>query len=54
MTLKDTSLRLPGGEGGKIVDVQIFAREAGDELPNGVNKQIRVSVAQTRKNFSWR
>ncbi|MEK9166874.1 MAG: DNA-directed RNA polymerase subunit beta [Patescibacteria group bacterium] len=47
--VKDTSLRLPGGEGGKIVDVQIFTREAGDELPNGVNKQIRVSVAQTRR-----
>lgn len=47
--VKDTSLRLPGGEGGKIVDVQIFMRESGDELPNGVNKQIRVSVAQTRR-----
>lgn len=47
--VKDTSLRLPGGEGGKVVNVQIFTREAGDELPNGVNKQIRVSVAQTRR-----
>lgn len=47
--MKDTSLRLPGGEGGKIVGIQIFSRTSGDELPTGVNKQIRVSVAQTRK-----
>lgn len=47
--VKDTSLRLPGGEGGKIVDVQIFTRQQGDELPNGVLKQIKVSIAQTRK-----
>lgn len=47
--VKDTSLRLPGGEGGKVVGIQLFTRQAGDELPTGVNKQIRVSVAQTRK-----
>jgi len=47
--VKDTSLRLPGGEGGKVVNIQIFTREAGDELPTGVNKQVRVDVAQTRK-----
>ena len=47
--VKDTSLRLPGGEGGKVVNVQIFSREAGDELSNGVIQQIRVSVAQTRR-----
>ena len=47
--VKDTSLRLPGGEGGKVVNVKLFTREAGDELPTGVNKQIRVDVAQTRK-----
>jgi len=47
--VKDTSLRLPGGEGGKVVGVQIFTRTTGDELPNGVNQQIKVSVAQTRK-----
>lgn len=47
--VKDTSLRLPGGEGGKIVDVQIFARQEGDELPTGVIRQIKVYVAQTRK-----
>ena len=47
--VKDTSLRLPGGEGGKVVDVQIFTRQQGDELPNGVIRQIRVYVAQTRQ-----
>ncbi|MFC1647806.1 DNA-directed RNA polymerase subunit beta, partial [Patescibacteria group bacterium] len=47
--VKDTSLRLPGGEGGKVVGVQLFTRKTGDELPTGVNRQIRVSVAQTRK-----
>lgn len=47
--VKDTSLRLPGGEGGKVVKVEIFSREEGDELPTGVIKQIRVNVAQTRK-----
>ena len=47
--VKDSSLRLPGGGHGKVVDVQIFSREGGDELPMGVTKQIRVYVAQTRK-----
>lgn len=47
--VKDTSLRLPGGEGGKVVDIQIFTRQAGDELSQGVIKQIKVYVAQTRK-----
>ena len=47
--VRDSSLRLPGGAGGKVVDVQIFTREEGHELPNGVLKQIRVFVAQTRK-----
>ncbi len=47
--VKDTSLRLPGGEGGKVVGIQIFTKENGDELPTGVLKQIKVNVAQTRK-----
>lgn len=47
--VKDTSLRLPGGEGGKVVSVQVFSRENGDELENGVIEQIRVTVAQTRR-----
>ena len=47
--VKDTSLKLPGGEGGKVVGVQIFTKENGDELQTGVLKQIKVNVAQTRK-----
>ncbi len=47
--VKDSSLRLPGGAGGKVVDVQVFDRSEGDELPTGVIKQIKVYVAQTRK-----
>ncbi|MFA7682281.1 MAG: DNA-directed RNA polymerase subunit beta [Candidatus Peribacteraceae bacterium] len=47
--VKDSSLRLPGGAGGKVVDVQIFDRSEGDELSTGVIKQIKVYVAQTRK-----
>lgn len=46
--VKDTSLRLPGGEGGKVVDVQILTRKDGDELPTSVIKQVRVVVAQHR------
>jgi DNA-directed RNA polymerase subunit beta len=47
--VKDSSLRLPGGAGGKVVDVHVFDRAEGDELPTGVIKQIKVFVAQTRK-----
>ncbi len=47
--VKDTSLRLPGGEGGKVVAVNLFTKENGDELPTGVLKQIKVDVAQSRK-----
>ena len=47
--VKDTSLRLPGGEGGKVVAVHVLTREAGDELSTGVLRQIKVFVAQTRK-----
>ena len=47
--VKDSSLRLPGGAGGKVVDVHLFDRGEGDELPTGVIKQIKVFVAQTRK-----
>jgi len=47
--VKDSSLRLPHGERGKVVDVKIFSREAGDELLPGVNRLVRVSVAQKRK-----
>ncbi|MHB8631222.1 MAG: DNA-directed RNA polymerase subunit beta, partial [Candidatus Limnocylindria bacterium] len=47
--VKDTSLRLPSGEHGKVVDVAIFSRENNDELLPGVNKLIRIAVAQKRK-----
>jgi DNA-directed RNA polymerase subunit beta len=47
--VKDTSLRVPHGERGKVVDVRSFEREAGVELPAGVNRQVRVSIAQKRK-----
>lgn len=47
--VRDTSLRVPHGEGGIVVDVKIFTRENGDELPPGVNELVRVYVAQKRK-----
>ena len=47
--MKDSSLRLPHGERGIVVDVRQFSREAGDELLPGVNRLVRVSVAQKRK-----
>ena len=47
--VKDTSLRLPSGEHGKIVDVSVFSRDNNDELPPGVNKLIRIAIAQKRK-----
>ena len=47
--VRDTSLRVPHGEQGKIVDVKIFSRENNDELPPGVNRLVRVYIAQKRK-----
>ena len=47
--VKDTSLRVRHGEWGKVIDVRTFARDAGDELPAGVNHLVRVSIAQRRK-----
>ncbi len=47
--VRDTSLRVPHGEGGIIVDVKVFTRANGDELPPGVNELVRVYVAQKRK-----
>lgn len=46
---QDTSLKVPHGEAGKIVDVKVFTRENGDELPPGVNQLVRVYIAQKRK-----
>ena len=47
--VRDTSLRVPHGESGIVVDVRVFSRENGDELPPGVNKSVRVYIAQKRK-----
>jgi DNA-directed RNA polymerase subunit beta len=47
--VKDTSLRVPHGERGKVVEVKVFSREANDELSPGVNQLVRVSIAQKRK-----
>ncbi|HLG52027.1 MAG TPA: DNA-directed RNA polymerase subunit beta, partial [Chloroflexota bacterium] len=47
--VKDTSLRVPHGERGKVVDVRVFTRDGHDELPAGVNQLVRVSIAQKRK-----
>jgi len=47
--VKDTSLRVPHGERGKVIDVKVFSRENKDELPPGVNKMVRVCIAQRRK-----
>lgn len=47
--VRDTSLRVPHGESGIVVDVKVFSRDNGDELPPGVNQLVRVYVAQKRK-----
>lgn len=47
--VRDTSLRVPHGAGGIILDVKIFNREDGDELPPGVNQLVRVYIVQKRK-----
>jgi DNA-directed RNA polymerase subunit beta len=47
--VRDTSLKVPHGENGKVIGVRVFDREEGDELPPGVNQLVRVYVAQMRK-----
>ncbi|MEZ4482434.1 MAG: DNA-directed RNA polymerase subunit beta [Dehalococcoidia bacterium] len=47
--VKDTSLRVPHGERGKVIDVRVFSREDHESLPAGVNQLVRVSIAQRRK-----
>src|ERR1700688_881707 len=47
--VRDTSLKVPHGEKGKIIDVKMFSRDSGDELSPGVNHLVRVYVAQKRK-----
>ena len=47
--VRDTSLRVPHGERGKVIDVRVFSKENGDDLSASVNKLVRIWVAQTRK-----
>ena len=47
--VKDTSLRVPHGEWGKVINVKVFSRDHGDDLPAGVNKWVQVWVAQKRR-----
>jgi DNA-directed RNA polymerase subunit beta len=47
--VRDTSLKVPHGEGGKVIDVKTFSRENGDDLSPGVNELVRVYVAKKRK-----
>jgi DNA-directed RNA polymerase subunit beta len=47
--VRDTSLKVPHGESGVVIDVRVFDRDEGDELPGGVNQLVRVYIAQKRK-----
>jgi len=47
--IRDTSLRVPHGEKGKVIDVKVFFRESNDELPPGVNQLVKIFIAQKRK-----
>ncbi len=47
--VKDTSLRVPHGVYGKVIDVTVFSRDATDELPAGVNQMVRITIAKKRK-----
>ncbi|HYM63562.1 MAG TPA: hypothetical protein VES61_02680, partial [Gaiellaceae bacterium] len=47
--VRDTSLKVPHGEGGKVIDVKTFSRDSGDDLSPGVNELVRVYVAKKRK-----
>jgi DNA-directed RNA polymerase subunit beta len=47
--VRDTSLKVPNGEGGKVIGVKTFSRDNGDDLPPGVNELVRVYVAKKRK-----
>ena len=47
--VRDTSLKVPHGEGGKVIEVKVFDRESGDDLSPGVNQLVRVYVAKRRK-----
>ena len=47
--MRDTSLKVPHGSGGRVIGVNRFSRAAGDELAPGVNELVRIYVAQKRK-----
>jgi DNA-directed RNA polymerase subunit beta len=47
--VKDTSLRVPHGVYGKVIEVAVFSRDSGDELPAGVNQMVRITIAKKRK-----
>jgi len=47
--VKDTSLRVPHGEWGKVINVRVFSRDSGDDLPAGVNQWVQVWIAQKRR-----
>ncbi|MFM8896583.1 MAG: DNA-directed RNA polymerase subunit beta, partial [Actinomycetales bacterium] len=47
--VRDTSLKVPHGESGKVIDIRVFDADEGDELPPGVNRLVRVYIAQKRK-----
>ena len=47
--VRDTSLKVPHGETGKVIDVRVFSRDDGHELPPGVNQLVRVYIGQKRK-----
>ena len=47
--VRDTSLKVPHGSGGRVIDIHRFSRAAGDELAPGVNELVRIYVAQKRK-----
>ncbi len=47
--VKDTSLRVPHGVYGKVIEVAVFSRDSGDELPAGVNEMVRITIAKKRK-----
>ena len=50
--VRDTSLKVPHGEYGVVVDAKVFTRENGDELSPGVNQAVRIYIAQ-KKDLRW-
>jgi len=52
--VRDTSLKVPHGESGTVIDIKVFDKEHDDELGPGVNQLVRVYIAQKKKNYCWR